>query len=118
MPAAKPSLRSRQIVRYKVDLRVRVTPDGHATIHCRSNDLNKEGIGVLLPDDLPTGARATVEFWLPGQPVPLRLRALLRHREGFRSGFEFIRLNSQERHAIRTYCEELPIKSSPTGLRM
>jgi len=104
----KPTLRSRYVVRHKVDLRVKVTPDGHSTVHCRSNDLNKEGIGLLLPSDLPIGTRATIEFSLPGSQESLRLRALLRHREGFRSGFEFVHLTPEERHLIRTFCNGLP----------
>lgn len=104
----KSSLRSRHVVRHKVDLRVRVTPDGQPTIHCRSNDLNKEGIGLLLPTEMPIGTRATIELSLPNRAEPLRLRALLRHREGFRSGFEFVHLNSEERHLIRHFCNELP----------
>ncbi len=106
-PAPKSPSRNRQVVRYTVDLRVRVTPDGQATIHCRSNDLNKDGIGVLLPSELPIGTRATIEFSLPKCPVPLKLRSLLRHREGFRSGFEFVHLTSEERHAIRVFCDEI-----------
>lgn len=109
-PNPKSSLRSRKVARHKVDLRVRVTPDGLATIHCRSNDLNKEGVGVLLPGELPIGTRAAIEFSLPNRAEPLRLRALLRHREGFRSGFEFVDLNSTERHLIRHFCNELPIE--------
>ncbi len=110
MTTSTKSLRSRYVARHKIDLRVRVTPDGQATIHCRSNDLNKEGIGVLLPSDLPIGTRASVEFSLPNRMEPLRLRALLRHREGFRSGFEFVHLSSEERHLIRTFCDELPFE--------
>jgi hypothetical protein len=103
-------LASRQIPRHRIDLRVRVIPDGQATIHCRSNDLNKEGMGLLLPCDLPAGTRALLEFELPHRPEPLRIRALLRHREGFRSGFEFLHLTSEERHLIRHFCLELPLR--------
>jgi hypothetical protein len=107
---AKASLRGRKVLRHKVDLRVRVTPDGQATIHCRSNDLNKIGMGVLLPGELPIGTRATLEFSLPDNPVPLKLRSILRHREGFRSGFEFVHLTSAENQAIREFCDEMPLE--------
>ena len=103
-------LAGRQIPRHRIDLRVRVTPDGQPTIHCRSNDLNKEGMGLLLPSDMPIGTRALLEFALPHRLEPLRIRGLLRHREGFRSGFEFVHLTSEERHLIRHFCQELPLR--------
>ena len=77
----------------------------------RSTELGQDGIGATLTGDLETGEIVSLEIPLPLSPYPLKVRAIVRYRQGLRYGFEFLTLNTTQREMIRRVCEMLATKS-------
>jgi hypothetical protein len=77
----------------------------------RSTELGQDGIGATLTGDLETGEIVSLEIPLPLSPYPLKVRAIVRYRQGLRYGFEFLTLNTTQREMIRRVCEVLATKS-------
>jgi PilZ domain len=77
----------------------------------RSTELGQDGIGATLTGDLETGEIVSLEIPLPLSPYPLKVRAIVRYRQGLRYGFEFLTLNTTQREMIRRVCEVLASKS-------
>jgi len=75
----------------------------------RSIEFGQDGIGVTLTGELEVGEVATLELTLPAGVTPLKLRALVRYRDGLRHGFEFLARDDIQREAIRRTCELLSV---------
>ena len=74
-----------------------------------SIEFGQDGIGVTLTGELEPGEVATLELTLPTGVTPLKLRALVRYRDGLRHGFEFLARDDIQREAIRRTCELLSV---------
>jgi hypothetical protein len=104
--------RKRRFTRYPMDIRVSVKvfrPDAPAMLWGRSTEFSQDGIGITLTGQLEPGEVATLELTLPGGGPPLKLRALVRYRDGLRHGFEFLARDEMQRDAILRTCELLSI---------
>ena len=53
----------------------------------------------------------TLEIPLPLSPYPIKVRAIVRYRQGLRYGFEFLTLNDTQRDTIKRVCQYLATKS-------
>jgi len=73
----------------------------------RSIEFGQDGIGVTLTGELEAGEVATLELTLPASTSPLKLRALVRYRDGLRHGFEFLARDEIQCEVIRRACEVL-----------
>ncbi|HWR35803.1 MAG TPA: PilZ domain-containing protein [Clostridia bacterium] len=103
---------SRKYQRFKADLRLKVIlwQNGRLeVIHGRTSHLGQGGIGVTLTRELELGTIVTLEFSLPACE-PFQIPAELRHRAGFRCGFQFLELTATQRAQIRQFCNELPME--------
>lgn len=101
---------SRRFPRYPLDIRVSAKvfrTDAPITLWGRSIEFGQDGIGVTLTGELDPGEVATLELTLPASTTPLKLRALVRYRDGLRHGFEFLARDEMQREAIRRTCELL-----------
>ena len=67
--------------------------------HCK--DLSEAGIGVLLAAELASGEVVSLNFALPGLPIPWEVRSVLRHRRGYHYGFEFFSLTSEQTGVLK-----------------
>jgi len=56
---------------------------------------------------LGPGEVVSMEFQLPLSSYPLKLRAIVRYRQGLHYGFEFLTLNQEQRNSIQRVCEML-----------
>jgi hypothetical protein len=81
--------------------------DSQVELWGRSTEFGQDGIGVTLTGSLDVGEVATLELTLPASSTPLRLRALVRYRDGLRHGFEFLARDEIQRDAILRTCELL-----------
>jgi len=79
------------------------------TIWGRTNMLGQEGIGGTLTGELETGEVVALEFHVPLSSQPVKLRAIVRYKNGFQYGFEFLTVDSVQRNAIHRACEILPL---------
>ena len=104
----------RRFPRFAVDARmhVRMFQAGEfRSCWGRSTELGQDGIGATLTGDLETGEIVSLEIPLPLSPYPLKVRAIVRYRQGLRYGFEFLTLNNTQRDVVRRVCEMLATKS-------
>jgi PilZ domain-containing protein len=106
----KPS--ARRFPRFPLDIRVSAKvfrADSPIDLWGRSIEFGQDGIGVTLTGELEPGEVATLELTLPANTIPLKLRALVRYRDGLRHGFEFLARDEVQQDAIRRACELLSV---------
>ena len=105
---------TRRYPRFAVDVRLQVKmfQDGEfRTCWGRSTELGQDGIGATLTGNLETGEIVTLEIPLPLTPYPIKVRAIVRYRQGLRYGFEFLTLNEGQRDTVRRVCQYLATKA-------
>ena len=105
-----PAAARRKFPRYAVDLRVSVQAfraEGPVSLWGRSNELGADGIGVTLTGQLDPGEVVNLEVTLPTNSTPLKIRALVRYRDGLRHGFEFLTLTTKQREVVNQACSIL-----------
>jgi PilZ domain-containing protein len=108
-PAGKVTF-TRRFPRFAIDLRLQVKmfQEGEfRTCWGRSTELGQDGIGATLTGSLESGEIVTLEIPLPLTPYPIKVRAIVRYRQGLRYGFEFLTLNDAQRDTVRRVCEYL-----------
>ncbi len=100
------SRRTRVQHRVSINIRVRIAlPKPLAVIvSVRTSDLSIGGISLVLPERLSPGTPIMVGLPLPGHEECEWLQARMRHRNGFRHGFQFIATTLQQRAALRLLC--------------
>lgn len=110
---AKPGF-TRRFPRFVIDVRlqVRMFQGGEfRTCWGRSTEMGQDGIGATLTGSLEPGEIVTLDIPMPLTPYPIKVRAIVRYRQGLRYGFEFLTLNDQQRDTIRRVCDYLATKS-------
>jgi hypothetical protein len=107
--------KKRRYPRFPLNTRVSAKvfrPDSPLSLWGRSIEFGQDGIGVTLTGELEPGEVATLELTLPGSGTPLKLRGLVRYRDGLRHGFEFLARDETQREKIRRACELLSFGGS------
>jgi hypothetical protein len=92
-------LTTRRFRRYQLDVPVRVvvpTEDRVRIIDGRGNELNEGGLAVSAGVELELDQRVELEFTPPYSGQPLRAHAVVRNRNGYRYGFEFLSENPDD----------------------
>lgn len=100
----------RRFPRFPLDVRlsVQVLREGEKiSMWGRSHELGLDGIGATLTAGIEPGEVVWLELSLPLASAPLRMRAIVRYRDGLRHGFEFLALSGDQRHAVGRVCEML-----------
>jgi|SRR5271165_6615197 len=108
-PAGKATF-TRRFPRFAIDVRLQVKmfQEGEfRTCWGRSTELGQDGIGATLTGSLENGEIVTLEIPLPLTPYPIKVRAIVRYRQGLRYGFEFLTLNEAQRDTVRRVCQYL-----------
>src|SRR5437868_7529205 len=80
----------------------------------RVGHITESGIGIMVPANLKTLDRATLEFTLPNSNKVMQVNAVLRDRTGFRYWFEFTALSDDQRLAIQKACAQAVAPAPPT----
>ena len=70
-----------------------------------------DGIGATLTGELEPGEVVSMELSLPLTAAPMKMRAIVRYRQGLRHGFEFLTLTPEQRTTVERVCEMLTAKS-------
>jgi hypothetical protein len=112
-PAGKP-VYTRRFPRFTIDVRLQVKmfqSGEFRTCWGRSTEMGQDGIGATLTGSLEQGEIVTLEIPLPLSPYPIKVRAIVRYRQGLRYGFEFLTLNDHQRDTILRVCEYLATKA-------
>jgi hypothetical protein len=111
-------LHTRRFRRYKLDVPVRVvvqTEHKVRIIDGRGNELNEGGLAVNAGVELALDESVEVEFTPPYSGEPIRARAVVRNRDGYRYGMEFLTDSPQDcervmdiRAALQGYGKVIP----------
>lgn len=112
-PAGK-SAYTRRFPRFVIDVRLQVKMFQAGEFRScwgRSTEMGQDGIGATLTGSLEPGEIVTLEIPLPLTPYPIKVRAIVRYRQGLRYGFEFLTLNDHQRDTIHRVCEYLATKA-------
>jgi hypothetical protein len=112
-PAGKVAF-TRRFPRFVIDVRLQVKmfqAGEFRTCWGRSTEMGQDGIGATLTGSLETGEIVTLEIPLPLTPYPIKVRAIVRYRQGLRYGFEFLTLNDGQRDTIQRVCQYLATKA-------
>jgi TonB family protein len=105
----------RRIPRYSVAIPVDITvlrSGVPASIPGRSLDLGEGGVAAVLAAELQLGEWVAVEFQLPNAVQALQTKAVVRHHNQLRCGFEFLGLSGDQRSMIRRWAgnsQPLPV---------
>ena len=94
----------RRIPRYAVAVPVDITvlrAGAPANIPGRSLDIGEGGVAAVLAAELQPGEWVAVEFELPNVGQALQTKAVVRHHNQLRCGFEFLGLSRDQRYMIR-----------------
>ena len=113
LPANRPAGKvtfTRRFPRFSIDVRLQVKMFQAGEFRAcwgRSTEMGQDGIGATLTGSLEPGEIVTLEIPLPLTPYPIKVRAIVRYRQGLRYGFEFLTLNDGQRDTILRVCEYL-----------
>jgi len=116
-PAANPPGKAnftRRFPRFSIDVRLQVKmfqAGEFRTCWGRSTEMGQDGIGATLTGSLEPGEIVTLEIPLPLTPYPIKVRAIVRYRQGLKYGFEFLTLNDGQRDTIKRVCQYLATKA-------
>jgi hypothetical protein len=109
-PPARSSER-RRFPRYYTDLPVRLRNQQEQEFAGRCTIVAEGGVGVILPEPIPTGSMVILQLPIPTHATVLTVRVVVRNQQGLRHGFGFVSLADSERVAIKQFCDGLPPQS-------
>ena len=110
--ALRPDLRRQPRFKIEVDISIKSRTCG--MLKGRTVDISESGIAAMLPIEAPLGENVELNFTL--RSGPLTIHAIVRQRNAFRYGFEFV--DSESVHeVIRRTCRDLAIEKSLDNAR-
>jgi hypothetical protein len=100
---------SRRRPRFKLEVDISINSRSCGILTGRTVDLSESGISAMLTIEAPLGEVVELSFMLPDTFVTIR--ALVRQRNAFRYGFEFVDFESQH-ELLRRTCRDLAMGQS------
>jgi c-di-GMP-binding flagellar brake protein YcgR len=95
--------------RFKLDLDVKIYSRASTVLTGRSVDISETGLAAMLKIEIPLDQVVRLEFKLSLGLVSVR--ALVRQRNAFRYGFQFVEPDSDAQKLIIRFCRELAPRS-------
>lgn len=105
------SIETRRHRRHKLEVEIRVYPRNSPVVRGYTVDISESGISAMLRVEVPLGEVVRLEFKLPAGEVDVH--ALVRQRNAFRYGFQFVEASSAQTVIGRT-CRQLALEQ-PSG---
>ena len=105
---------TRRFPRFVIDVRLQVKMFQAGEFRqCwgRSTEMGQDGIGATLTGQPRARRDRNPGIPLPLTPYPIKVRAIVRYRQGLRYGFEFLTLNDNQRDTIQRVCQYLATKA-------
>ena len=104
---------ARRHPRFKLEVNVRVYARNSAVVRGQTVDISESGISAMLRTEVPIGEVVRLEFNVPLGEV--EVHALVRQRNAFRYGFQFVESSSAQDIIGRT-CRHLAVEQSARDL--
>ncbi len=105
-------MESRRHPRFRLDVEICVYPRNSQVIRGHTVDISESGISALLRVEVPLGEVVRLGFSLNSGDV--EIHAMVRYRNAFRYGFQFVEASSAQDIIGRT-CQQLALEHSLTG---
>ena len=106
---AREFVETRRHPRFKLEVNIRIYPRNRAVVRGQTVDISESGISAMLTTEVPIGEVVRLEFSLPMGEV--ELHALVRQRNAFRYGFQFVESTSAQDIIGRT-CRHLAVEQT------
>ena len=100
---------ARRHPRFKLEVDIRVYPRNASVVRGHTVDISEGGISAMLRVEVPVGEVVRLEFALPLGEV--EAHALVRQRNAFRYGLQFVESSSAQEVIGRT-CRQLAMQES------
>lgn len=94
---------ARRHPRFKFEVEIRVYPRNSSVVRGNTVDLSESGISAMLRAEAPVGEVVRLEFALPSGEV--EIHAMVRQRNAFRYGLQFLESKSAQ-DLISRACKE------------
>ncbi|MGO9088534.1 MAG: PilZ domain-containing protein [Terriglobales bacterium] len=98
---------ARRHPRFKLEVNLRIYARNSAVVRGQTVDISESGISAMLMVEVPIGEVVRLEFALPLGEV--EVHALVRQRNAFRYGFQFVESSSAQDVIGRT-CRHLAVE--------
>ncbi len=98
---------ARRHARFKLEVNIGVHSRTCGMLQGQTVDLSESGISVMLRLEVPLGEVVKLDFELPFGPVTIH--AVVRQRNAFRYGFQFLESNAVN-EVIRFTCRRLAVE--------
>jgi PilZ domain len=101
--------------RFKMVTDIKVYSRNCGLLKGRTADISESGLAAMLTLEVPVGEMVELEFTLMSKAVTIL--AMVRQKNAFRYGFEFVNSNATN-EVVRIACRQLAIENSlmsPTG---
>ncbi len=86
--------------------------DGHrCNFRGQASDISRGGMRLFLTRKLPFGTRVTMEFLIPYNTTEFVLRGVIRNRDGFTHGVEFLNPTAHQQQMIERTCKVFKLLS-------
>src|SRR5262249_20894823 len=99
--------------RYNVKLKTVVAYRASQVFQSRvaeARSISKNGMAIILHDELPIGA--TVQLTLPVHGKPMHLEGIIRNRNQFTYGIAFVHAAKEQRNMLANYCCSIALASA------
>ena len=100
---------ARRSPRFKLEVEVRVYPRNTSVVRGHTVDISESGISAILKTEVPVGEVVRLELTLPLGAV--EIHAMVRQRNAFRYGFQFVESASTQEVIGRT-CRQFAMEQS------
>jgi len=100
--------------RFRLDLPLRLVVHREKTliVNGRGSDISEGGLLIFAGVELKEGDEIFVEFTPPYSGEPIRVRAIVRNREGYKYGVEFLWNSPEEEETTTRFRNLLHLSSS------
>ena len=100
---------ARQEPRYKLQVEISVRTRTHGVLAGRTVDISESGISAILKIEVPLSEIVELGFMVPIGRV--NIPAMVRQRDAFRYGFQFIGSDAAK-DVIRSTCRQLAVEQT------
>jgi len=100
--------------RYKLNVDIRVYPRNNPVVRGHTIDISESGVSAILREEVPVGEIVRIEFTVPHGEV--EVFAVVRQRNAFRYGFQFLEARSTQDVIGRT-CRQFAVEQAAHGAK-
>ena len=98
--------------RFKIEVDIKINSKTCGTLKGHTVDISESGISAMLRIEVPLGEVVELDFYLPLGPI--KIYAVVRQRNAFRYGFQFVE-SSAAHEIVQSTCRQLAVERALLG---